>query len=56
MTTQAEVTKQLINQDKDMLDLVRQLFNLVKQQREYNLLQDTQIEGLTNRVKKLEKR
>ena len=36
MTTQEEVTKQLINQDKDMLDLVRQLFNLVKQQREYN--------------------
>ena len=56
MTTQEEVTKQLINQDKDMLDLVRQLFNLVKQQREYNLLQDQQIEGLTNRIRKLEKR
>ena len=56
MTTQEEVTKQLINQDKDMLDLVRQLFNLVKQQREYNLLQDQQIEGLQNRVKKLEGR
>ena len=55
-TTQEEVTKQLINQDKDMLDLVRQLFNLVKQQREYNLLQDQQIEGLTNRIRKLEKR
>ena len=54
MTTQEEVTKQLINQDKDMLDLVRQLFNLVKQQREYNLLQDQQIEGLQNKVKKLE--
>ena len=56
MTTQEEVTKQLINQDKDMLDLVRQLFNLVKQQREYNLLQDQQIEGLTNRIRKLVKR
>jgi len=56
MTTQEEVTKQLINQDKDMLDLVRQLFNLVKQQREYNLLQDQQIEGLTNRIRKLEGR
>ena len=56
MTTQNEITKQLINQDKDMLDLVRQLFNLVKQQREYNLLQDQQIEGLTNRLKKLEGR
>ena len=54
MTTQEEVTKQLINQDKDMLDLVKQLFNLVKQQREYNLLQDQQIEGLTNRLRKLE--
>ena len=56
MTTQEEITKQLVNQDKDMLDLVRQLFNLVKQQREYNLLQDQQIEGLTNRLRKLEKR
>ena len=56
MTTQEEVTKQLINQDKDMLDLVRQLFNLIKQQREYNLLQDQQIEGLTNRIRKLEGR
>ena len=56
MTTQEEITKQLVNQDKDMLDLVRQLFNLVKQQREYNLLQDQQIEGLTNRLEKLEKR
>ena len=53
---QEEVTKQLINQDKDMLDLVKQLFNLVKQQREYNLLQDQQIEGLTNRLRKLEGR
>ena len=53
---QEEVTKQLINQDKDMLDLVKQLFNMIKQQREYNLLQDQLIEGLTNRVKKLEGR
>ena len=53
---QEEVTKQLINQDKDMLDLVKQLFNMIKQQREYSLLQDQLIEGLTNRVKKLEGR
>ena len=51
---QEEVTKQLINQDKDMLDLVKQLFNMIKQQREYNLSQDQQIEGLTNRLRKLE--
>ena len=51
-----ELFQKLDNQDKDTLDLIRQLFNLIKQQREYNLLQDTQIEGLTNRVKKLEKR
>ena len=53
---QEEVTKQLINQDKDMIDLVIQLFNMIKQQREYNLLQDQQIEGLTNRLRKLETR
>ena len=51
-----ELFQKLNNQDKDTLDLIWQLFNLIKQQREYNLLQDTQIEGLTNRVKKLEKR
>ena len=51
-----ELFQKLNNQDKDTLDLIRQLFNLIKQQREYNLLQDTQIQGLTNRVKKLEKR
>ena len=51
-----ELFQKLNNQDKDTLDSIRQLFNLIKQQREYNLLQDTQIEGLTNRVKKLEKR
>ena len=51
-----ELFQKLNNQDKDTLDLIRQLFNLIKQQREYNLLQYTQIEGLTNRVKKLEKR
>ena len=53
---QEEVTKQLINQDKDTLDLIKQLFNMIKQQREYNLLQDQQIEGLQNKVKRLEKR
>ena len=52
----SELFQKLNNQDKDTLDLIRQLFNLIKQQREYNLLQDTQIEGLTNRVKKLEKK
>ena len=51
-----ELFQKLNNQDKDTLDLIRQLFNLIKQQREYNLLQDTQIEGLTNRVRKLEGR
>ena len=51
-----ELFQKLNNQDKDALDLIRQLFNLIKQQREYNLLQDTQIEGLTNRIKKLEKK
>ena len=52
----SELFQKLNNQDKDTLDLIRQLFNLIKQQREYNLLQDTQIEGLTNRVRKLEGR
>ena len=51
-----ELFQKLNNQDKDTLDLIRQLFNLIKQQREYNLLQDQQIEGLQNRVKKLEGR
>ena len=51
-----ELFQKLNNQDKDTSDLIRQLFNLIKQQREYNLLQDTQIEGLTNRVRKLEGR
>ena len=52
----SELFQKLNNQDKDTLDLIRQLFNLIKQQREYNLLQDQQIEGLQNRVKKLEGR
>jgi len=42
--------------NKDTIDMIKKLFDLIKQQREYNLLQDQQIEGLTNRVKKLEKR
>ena len=50
------ITKEIVSQHKETLDLIRQLFNLIKQQREYNLLQDQQIEGLTNRVRKLEKR
>ena len=52
----SELFQKLNNQDKDTLDLIRQLFNLIKQQREYNLLQDQLIEGLENRVKKLEGR
>ncbi len=52
----SELFQKLNNQDKDTLDLIRQLFNLIKQQREYNLLQDQQIEGLTNRLRKLEGR
>ena len=42
--------------NKDTIDMIKKLFDLIKQQREYNLLQDTQIEGLTNRIRKLEKR
>ena len=53
---QNEINKKLNDHDMDTLDLIKQLFNMIKQQREYNLLQDTQIEGLTNRVKKLEGR
>ena len=48
--------KQQMEINKDTLDLVKQLFNMIKQQREYSLLQDQLIEGLTNRVKKLEGR
>ena len=40
----------------DTLDMIKKLFDMIKQQREYNLLQDQQIEGLTNRLRKLEKR
>ena len=50
------ITKEIVSQHKETLELIRQLFNLIKQQREYNLLQDQQIEGLTNRIRKLEKR
>jgi len=46
--------KQQMEINKDTLDLVKQLFNMIKQQREYNLLQDQQIESLQNRIKKLE--
>ena len=42
--------------NKDTIDMIKKLFDLIKQQREYNLLQDQQIEGLTNRIRKLEKR
>ena len=40
--------------NKDTLDMIKKLFNLIKQQREYNLLQDQQVESLQNRIKKLE--
>ena len=53
---QNEINKKLNNHAKDTLDLVKQLFDMIKQLREYNLLQDQLIEGLTNRVKKLEER
>ena len=42
--------------NKDTIDMIKKLFDLIKQQREYNLLQDQQIEGLQNRVNKLEGR
>ena len=42
--------------NKDTIDMIKKLFDLIKQQREYSLLQDQLIEGLTNRVKKLEGR
>ena len=50
------ITKEIVSQHKETLELIRKLFDLIKQQREYNLLQDQQIEGLTNRIRKLEKR
>ena len=48
------ITKEIVSQHKETLELIKKLFDLVKQQREYNLLQDQQIEGLQNKVKKLE--
>ena len=53
---QNEINKKLNDHDMDTLNLVKQLFDMIKQLREYNLLQDQLIEGLTNRVKKLEGR
>ena len=53
---QNEINKKLNDHDMDTLNLVKQLFDMIKQLREYNLLQDQQIEGLQNRVKKLEGR
>jgi len=50
------ITKEIVSQHKETLGLIKKLFDLVKQQREYNLLQDQQIEGLQNKVKKLEGR
>ena len=53
---QNEINIKLNDNTKDTLDLVKQLFDMIKQLREYNLLQDQLIEGLENRVKKLEGR
>jgi uncharacterized protein YpuA (DUF1002 family) len=50
------ITKEIVSQHKETLVLIKKLFDLVKQQREYNLLQDQQIEGLQNKVRKLEGR
>ena len=46
--------KQQMEINKDTLDMIKKLFDLIKQQREYNLLQDQQVESLQNRIKKLE--
>ena len=53
---QNEINKKLNDNTKDTVDVVKQLFDMIKQLREYNLLQDQLIEGLENRVKKLEGR
>ena len=42
---QNEINKKLNDHTKDTLDLIRQLFDMIKQLREYNLLQDQLIEG-----------
>ena len=54
--TNEELHKKQNEISKDTLGMIKKLFDMIKQQREYSLLQDQLIEGLTNRVKKLEGR
>ena len=54
--TNEEFHKKQNEISKDTLGMIKKLFDMIKQQREYSLLQDQLIEGLTNRIKKLEGR
>ena len=54
--TNEELHKKQNEISLDTLGMIKKLFDMIKQQREYNLLQDQQIEGLQNRIKKLEGR
>tara|TARA_R100000278_G_scaffold3923_1_gene6877 strand:- start:418 stop:591 length:174 start_codon:yes stop_codon:yes gene_type:complete len=54
--TNEELHKKQNEISKDTLGMIKKLFDMIKQQREYSLLQDQLIEGLTNRIKKLEGR
>ncbi len=54
--TNEELHKKQNEISLDTLGMIKKLFDMIKQQREYNLLQDQQIEGLQNRVKTLEGR
>ena len=50
--TNEELHKKQNEISLDTLGMIKKLFDMIKQQREYNLLQDQQIEGLTNRIRK----
>jgi|TARA_R100001082_G_C4211764_1_gene95393 hypothetical protein len=54
--TNEELHKKQNEISLDTLGMIKKLFDMIKQQREYSLLQDQLIEGLQNRVKKLEGR
>ena len=54
--TNEELHKKQNEISLDTLGMIKKLFDMIKQQREYSLLQDQLIEGLTNRIKKLEGR
>ena len=54
--TNEELHKKQNEISLDTLGMIKKLFDMIKQQREYNLLQDQQIEGLQNKVRKLEGR